>query len=67
MEIEKQKLTLIQARKMAGFTQQQMADRLGVSKSTYRQYERHPGKMMIDKAWIFSGTVGVKLDDLLWK
>lgn len=42
--------TLKEARESAGFTQQQMADELGISRPTYSQIEANPGKATVMQA-----------------
>ncbi|WP_414144379.1 helix-turn-helix transcriptional regulator, partial [Berryella intestinalis] len=42
--------TLKEARESAGFTQQQMADELGISRPTYSQIEANPGKATVLQA-----------------
>ncbi len=58
------KLTLKDARRRALMTQEEVAERLGVSKSAYRWYERNPGKMKVDKAYRFAKLCGLTIDDL---
>lgn len=42
--------TLEDARRLAGFTQQQMADQLGCSRQTYAAIEQHPERATILQA-----------------
>ncbi len=58
------RLTLKDARRRALLTQEDVAGRLGVSKSAYRWYERNPGKMRVDVAYRFAEIVGLTIDDL---
>ena len=58
------RLTLKDARRRALLTQEDMAGRLGVSKSAYRWYERTPGKMRVDVACRVAEIVGLTIDDL---
>lgn len=58
------RLTLKDARRRALLTQEDVAGRLGVSKSAYRWYERNPGKMKVDVAYQFAEIVGLRIDDL---
>ena len=58
------RLTLKDARLRALLTQEDVAGRLGVSKSAYRWYERNPGKMKVDVAYRFAEIVGLTIDDL---
>lgn len=54
------KLTLKQARVGAGLTQEQMAEKLGVSTVTYNSYERNPSKMQVQKLVKFSQATGIE-------
>lgn len=53
------KLTLKQARVGAGLTQEQMAEKLGVTTATYNGYEKDPSKMKVQKLVKFSQTTGI--------
>ena len=61
------RLTLKDARRRALLTQEDVAGKLGVSKSAYRWYERNPGKMRVDVAHQFAKIVGLTIDDLIFK
>lgn len=54
------KLTLKQARVGAGLTQEQMAEKLGVSTVTYNSYERDPSKMQVKSLVKFSQATGIE-------
>lgn len=43
-------MRLIEARKKERYTQQQVADYLGVSRVTYRKMERNPGLITVEDA-----------------
>lgn len=58
------KLTLKQARVGAGLTQEQMAERLGVTNITYFTYERDPGKMQVKRLLEFAKVTGVDISML---
>lgn len=53
------------ARKAAGLTQQQVADRIGVTKSTYCNYEKGKREPDVPKIWEIIRVLGVSGDDLL--
>lgn len=53
------------ARKAAGLTQQQVADRIGVTKSTYCNYEKGKREPDVLKIWEIVRVLGVSGDDLL--
>ena len=56
--------TMKQARIGIGYTQQEMADKMGVHVQTYSRMEKHPEDMTIKQAKIFSNIVGVPLSEL---
>ena len=58
------KLSLKQARVGAGLTQEQMAERLGVTNITYLTYEKEPKKMRVDRLLTFSKVTGVDISML---
>lgn len=58
------KLTMKQARVGAGLTQEQMAERLGVTNITYFSYEKNPSKMRVDRLLKFSEVTGVDVSML---
>ena len=53
------------ARKAAGLTQQQVADRIGVTKSTYCNYEAGKREPDVPKIWEIIRVLGVSGDELL--
>lgn len=53
------------ARKAAGITQQQVADRIGVTKSTYCNYEAGKREPDVPKIWEITRVLGISGDDLL--
>lgn len=58
------RLTLKQARVGVGYTQEQMAEFLGVSTITYNTYEQHPSKMRVDRLLKFANVTGVDISML---
>lgn len=60
------KLSLKEARFLAGMTQVEMAEYLGVSESTYIKYEQYKQFMRMDTAYKFSKLVRVDLDNLIF-
>ena len=58
------KLSLKQARVGAGMSQEQMAEKLGVSTMTYNGYEKNPNKMRVDKVIAFVRATGVDISML---
>lgn len=59
-------LTVKQARLLAGYTQKQIADILGVHVQTYMKWERNPGEMSISTAKQFSKIVGRGFDEIFF-
>lgn len=60
------KLTLKEARFLAGMTQVEMAEKLGLSESTYIKYELYRQFMRMDTAFKFSELVGISIDELIF-
>lgn len=58
------KLTLKQARVGAGLTQEQMAEKLGVTNITYFSYEKDPSKMQVKRLLKFAEVTGVDISML---
>ena len=59
-------ITLKQARVGVGYSQMEIAEKLGVSLNTYRRYEQNPEKMAIDKALQFCAITNTTPDDLFF-
>lgn len=60
------KITLKAARGLREMTQQEMAEKLGVTKTTYRNYEEYSTTMPVTTAIKFSAVVGVDFSDLIF-
>ena len=58
------KLTLRQARTGVELSQEEMAERLGVSTVTYNSYEKDPKKMKVGMLVQFSKVTGIDLSML---
>lgn len=58
--------TLKQARQYAGFTQRGMAEKLGISRSSYIYLEKHPDRATIGQAQAISEITGISFDDLFF-
>lgn len=56
--------TVKQARQYAGFTQREMAEKLGVSRDTYRKIEASPEDATIATAKRISEVVGIPIDQI---
>ncbi len=55
-----------QARNLKGLTQEYVAERLRVSRDTYRKWESQPDKMPVGKAKEFSNIVEKKVDEIFF-
>lgn len=60
------KFDLRQARQYAGYTQDDIAAKVGVSKGTYQKYEYGDRKMRVDVAKRFAQTVGIPLEQIIF-
>lgn len=58
--------TIKQARQYAGYTQREMAEKLGVSRDVYRKIEHFPEKTSIELAKKFSAAVGISIDQIFF-
>lgn len=56
--------TIEQARILAGLTQVQIADRMGMSEKTYIQYEKYRKIFRMDHAWRFAKITGRELTEI---
>lgn len=64
MKIEK--MTMKQARVLAGLTQVELAKKLGVSTVTYSSYEKGRIEMRVNTAIKFSTIVNVPVENLIF-
>ena len=55
-----------QARRYAGFTQIEMAQKLGVSRDTYRKIELSPETASVALAKKISAVVGIPIDQIFF-
>ena len=55
-----------EARLLSGKSQTEVANRLGISLSTYRKLEANPERMSVGHAILFSETVGMPLNSLFF-
>ena len=58
--------TVKQARQYAGFTQREMAEKLGVSRDTYRKIEASPEDAPSATAKRISEVVGISIDQIFF-
>lgn len=59
--------TVKQARQYAGLTQAQMAEKLGISRSSYIWLEAHPDRTTVAQAKKISEITGISFDDLFFE
>lgn len=55
-----------QARQYAGYTQREMAEKLGVSRDTYRKIELSPEKASVALAKKISEVVDIPIDQIFF-
>ena len=58
--------TVKQARQYAGFTQREMAEKLGISRDTYRKIEQSPEDATVATAKRISEVVGIPIDQIFF-
>lgn len=58
--------TLKQARQLAGFTQIEIAEKLGMSEVTYIRYEKYKGVFRLNTAVAFTEIVGIPMNKIIF-
>lgn len=58
--------TIEQARILGGFTQVEMAEKLGMSEKTYIQYEKYRRVFRVDHALKFVETTKIPMDKIIF-
>lgn len=58
-------ITVKQARRSIGYTQKEMADKLGISQATYLKKERDVGQFKLGELVTICGITGVAFKDLI--
>lgn len=58
--------TVKQARQYAGFAQREMAEKLGISRDTYRKIEQSPEDATVATAKRISEVVGIPIDQIFF-
>lgn len=61
------KYSVKQARRLAGLTQLEMAEILGISRSNYIDYELYRLSFRIDQAYKFTKAVGLNFNDIAFQ
>ena len=59
-------MDLVEARKKERYTQQQVADHLGVSRPTYMRMEKNPGDITLDDAKRLAALFKVDIKDIFF-
>lgn len=59
-------LTLKKARQLAGLTQQEMADKLIISRHTYMKYEKNPDTVPVGTARHVSTITGISTEQIFF-
>ena len=59
-------VTMKQARVGANLTQAAVARKMSVHPTTYFKMEKHPEKLTVEQAMMFSNIVGLKFDDIIF-
>lgn len=62
----RRQFTLEQSRNLAGLTQEDMAEKLGVSAKTYFNYEKYNRYMRMDTAFLFSKITNLSIDEIIF-
>lgn len=58
--------TIKQARQYAGYTQKKMAEKLGISRSSYIYLEKNPNRATVGQAQAISDATGIPFSDLFF-
>ena len=58
--------TVKQARQYSGYTQEQMAEHLGITRAAYMYLEKHPDRTTVEQAKRFCLITGIALDDIFF-
>ena len=58
--------TVKQARRLAGYTQQEMADELHIHRTTYIKLEENPESFTVGQAKVISRKTKIPIDDIFF-
>lgn len=58
--------TVKQARVLRDLTQAQMAEKMGISRGTYRKIEENPKSATVEQAYKISDITGVNIDEIFF-
>lgn len=61
-----EKFTIRQARTFKGLTQEEIANKLGISRGMYRSYEKYETLFRADRMEAFSKAVGLPIDKIIF-
>ncbi len=59
-------MKLVEARKQARYSQQNVADELGISRQTYIRMEKNPEDISINDAKVLAKMFGVSIEDIFF-
>lgn len=59
-------MNLVEIRNKARYTQQQVADELGVSRPTYARMEKNPGDISLDEAKKIAALFGMDVREIFF-
>lgn len=59
-------MTIREVREQAHLTQQQMADKLGISRQQYANYEQHPERVTIEQARRICAVLGAEYERIFF-
>lgn len=54
------------ARAKSGLTQQEIAEKMGINRNSYADYEKYNIVMRLDKAVLFSEIVQIPFDEIIF-
>lgn len=60
------KFDLRQARSYAGYSQDEIANKIGIATVTYQKYEAKKRKMRVDVAERFASAVGIPMEKIIF-
>lgn len=61
-----QRMKLVEIRRMRGYSQEYMANKLGCSRSTYAKMEENPQDISMIQAYLISNILNVSTDDIIF-
>lgn len=59
-------MNLVEARKAARYSQEEVAGKLGISRPTYAKMEKDPGSITVDDAFRLAALFGVSVGEIFF-